>query len=270
MHFAAFAIVGESVADPARYYENNVVGTLSLLNALRRCGVDKLVFSSTTATYGAPESMPISEQTPQHPINPYGATKLVVERAMADYARAYGLGFAALRYFNAAGASPTGEIGEDHDPETHIIPLALQVALGQRKEIVIFGDDFATRDGTCVRDYVHVDDLARAHLLALDHLKPGTGICANLGTGRGFSVRQIVDACRRVTGRDIPETIGARRAGDPPTLIANAAFARDALGWEPRYTEVEEIIQTAWAWHSGHPDGYDSVVQETNAVSASR
>lgn len=258
MHFAAFALVGESVADPARYYDNNVVATLSLLNAMRRCQVNRLVFSSTTATYGEPDRIPISEDTPQLPINPYGFSKFVVERAMADYAHAYGLSYAALRYFNAAGASPSGMIGEDHRPESHIIPLVLQVALGQREEIVIFGDDFPTADGTCIRDYVHVDDLAQAHLLALDRLQPGKGICVNLGNGTGFSVLEIIEACRRVTGHAIPQTIGPRRAGDPPKLIADASRARRDLGWKPQYTEIESIIQTAWNWHSSHPNGYAS------------
>ena len=256
MHFAAFALVNESVNDPALYYRNNVIAALELLEAMREADVTRLVFSSTTATYGEPDVVPIPETTPQHPINPYGFTKLVIEQALADYAAAYGLGYAALRYFNAAGARPDGTIGEDHDPETQIIPIVLQVALGQRDKITIFGDDYPTLDGTCVRDYIHVDDLADAHLRALQALQPGTGLCLNLGTGRGTSVREIVEACRQVTGHPIPETMGQRRAGDPPELIADARLAGQVLGWQPRYTEAAEIIETAWRWHRTHPQGY--------------
>jgi UDP-glucose-4-epimerase GalE len=256
MHFAAFALVGESVSNPAKYYANNVLGSLSLLEAMRAAGVSRIVFSSTTATYGAPEKMPISEDAPQKPINPYGFTKLVVERALADYAHAYGFAYAALRYFNASGASPEGDIGEDHDPESHLIPLVLQVALEQREQISIFGDDYPTPDGTCIRDYVHVDDLADAHLRALDRLQPGQGLQLNLGTGRGYSVREVIEACRRVTGHAIPAVVGPRRAGDPPELVADATRARQQLGWQPRYQEIEEIVRTAWRWHSTHPRGY--------------
>lgn len=265
MHFAAFALVGESVTDPAKYYQNNIVATLSLLDAMRACGVQQLVFSSTTATYGDPEKMPISEDTPQRPINPYGFTKFVVERAMSDYAQAYGLGFASLRYFNAAGASPSEGIGEDHEPESHLIPLVLQVALGQREHIVIFGDNFPTRDGTCVRDYVHVDDLAQAHLLALDRIEAGHGFFVNLGNGLGCSVNQVIEACRRVTGHPIPAVVGNPRVGDPPTLIADASRAKTLLGWEPKYPDIESIIQTAWGWHSTHPNGYRSGCQANNS-----
>jgi UDP-glucose 4-epimerase len=256
-HFAAFALVGESVSDPAKYYQNNVVCTLSLLEAMRATGVKNIIFSSTTATYGVPDQIPISESERQDPINPYGFTKLVIERALADYATAYGFAYAALRYFNAAGASPAGDIGEDHDPESHLIPIVLQVALGQRDKITIYGDDYPTPDGTCIRDYVHVDDLGQAHMLALDRLEPGQGICVNLGTGRGNSVREIIEACRRSTGHPIPEAIGPRRPGDPPELIANAAKARELLGWEPRYTDIAEIVETAWRWHQSHPHGYE-------------
>lgn len=258
MHFAAFALVGESVTDPAKYYENNVVGSLSLLEAMRREDVRRLVFSSTTATYGEPEHVPISEREPQQPINPYGFTKLVVERMMADFAAAYGLGYAALRYFNAAGAAESGALGEDHDPESHLIPLVLGVALGQRDQIAIFGDDYDTPDGTCIRDYVHVDDLALAHALALDRLKDGEGICVNLGSGTGASVREIIDTCRRVTGHEIPTTVGPRRAGDPPRLIADIGLARELLEWQPRCSGLDQIIETAWRWHSSHPRGYGS------------
>ena len=258
MHFAAFALVNESVNDPSLYYRNNVIAALELLEAMRQTGVTKFVFSSTTATYGEPAVVPIPETTPQHPINPYGFTKLVIEQALADYAAAYGLGYAALRYFNAAGARPDGTIGEDHDPESHLIPIVLQVALGQRDKITIFGEDYATADGTCVRDYIHVDDLADAHLRALDAIRPGEGLRLNLGTGRGTSVREIVEACRTVTGHPIPETMGERRAGDPPKLIADARKATEVLGWKPRYTEPVEIIETAWRWHRTHPHGYET------------
>ncbi len=256
MHFAAFALVGESVEHPAKYYQNNVVATLSLLESMRQCNVNRIVFSSTCATYGIPESMPINESTPQRPVNPYGFTKLVIERALEDYAAAYGLGFAALRYFNAAGAAPDGRIGEDHDPESHLIPIVLQVALGQRDQITIFGDDWPTPDGTCVRDYIHVDDLGAAHLKALDHIQPGTGLKLTLGTGAGFSVRQIIDICREVTGHQIPAIIGPRRPGDPPELVADASQAKQVLGWEPEYRTPRPIIETAWNWHRQHPQGY--------------
>ena len=256
MHFAAFALVNESVNDPSLYYRNNVIAALELLDAMREANVMRIVFSSTTATYGEPEIVPIPETTPQAPINPYGFTKLVIEKALADYAAAYGLAYAALRYFNAAGADPSGEIGEDHVPESHIIPLVLQVALGQRDKITIYGDDYPTPDGTCVRDYVHVCDLADAHLRALERLEPGKGICLNLGTGRGTSVREIVEACREVTGHPIPEVMGTRRAGDPPELVADARRAQAELGWTPQYQDVRSIVKTAWSWHQKHPHGY--------------
>lgn len=258
MHFAALASVGQSVAEPARYYQNNVVGSLHLLEAMREVGVSRIVFSSTTAIYGVPEQMPITESAPQQPINPYGFSKLAVERIMADYAAAYGLGYAALRYFNAAGASQAGDLGEDHDPETHLIPIALSVALGQRSQMTVFGDDYPTPDGTCIRDYVHVDDLADAHLAALEKLAPGQGLQLNLGSGRGASVRQVLEACRRVTGHAIPAQCGARRAGDPPELVADASAARKLLDWQPNYTDVESIVRTAWNWHASHPHGYRS------------
>ena len=256
MHFAAFALVNESVNDPALYYQNNVIAALSLMEAMRLAGVKKFVFSSTTATYGEPERIPIRETTPQQPINPYGFTKLVIEQALADYAAAYGLGYAALRYFNAAGAHPEGHIGEDHDPESHLIPIVLQVALGQRDKITVFGDDYPTPDGTCIRDYVHVNDLADAHLKALDQIQLGKGLCLNLGTGRGTSVREIVDACRDITGHQIPEQIGPRREGDPAELVADASMAKEVLGWVPKYTEIHSIVETAWLWHQSHPNGY--------------
>jgi UDP-glucose 4-epimerase len=256
MHFAAFALVNESVNDPALYYRNNVIAALELLEAMREADVKKIVFSSTTATYGQPDIVPIPEDTPQSPINPYGFTKLVIEQALADYASAYDFAYAALRYFNAAGARPDGTIGEDHDPETHLIPIVLQVALGQRDQITIFGDDYNTEDGTCVRDYIHIDDLGDAHLRALEKLTPGRGLCLNLGTGKGTSVREIVDACRDVTGHPIPEVIGPRRAGDPDKLIADATRAKEVLGWSPKYMDVKSIVETAWRWHQSHPHGY--------------
>lgn len=256
MHFAAFAYVGESVHQPAKYYQNNVVATFELLEAMRAADVKRFIFSSTTATYGVPDRLPIVEDSPQRPINPYGFTKLVVERILEDYAHAYGFAFAALRYFNAAGASPDGDIGEDHDPETHLIPVALQVALGQRERLEIFGDDYPTPDGTCIRDYVHVDDLASAHLAALDHLKPGQGLKLNLGSESGFSVKEVVDACRRHSGHPIPARISPRREGDPPALVADATQAKQVLGWKPRYTQIDEIVSTAWKWHSTHPQGF--------------
>jgi UDP-glucose-4-epimerase GalE len=256
MHFAAFAQVGESVADPAKYYQNNVVASLGLLEAMRTADVRRIVFSSTTATYGVPDRLPITEDEKQQPINPYGFGKLVIERALADYAKAYDFGYAALRYFNAAGASPDGDLGEDHDPETHLIPIVLAAALGQRPEITIFGDDYPTPDGTCVRDYIHVDDLGTAHVKALERLEPGTGLQLNLGTGRGYSVRQVIDACRRVSGRPIPEKLGPRRPGDPPELVADASRARRTLDWQPKFADLESIVETAWRWHSTHPRGY--------------
>ncbi|MEM9588115.1 MAG: UDP-glucose 4-epimerase GalE [Planctomycetota bacterium] len=256
MHFAAFALVNESVNDPALYYRNNVIAALELLEAMREADVKKIVFSSTTATYGEPDTIPIPETTPQQPINPYGFTKLVIEQALADYAAAYDFAYAALRYFNAAGARPDGTIGEDHDPESHLIPIVLQVALGQREHITVFGDDYPTADGTCIRDYIHVHDLGDAHLSALEKLEAGKGLCVNLGTGKGTSVREIIDACREVTGHAIPEVMGERRAGDPPELIADARLAKKLLGWEAKYTDVKQIVETAWAWHQSHPHGY--------------
>ncbi len=256
MHFAAFALVGESVEDPAKYYRNNVLGSINLLDAMRRAEVKKIVFSSTTATYGVPDRVPITEDEKQQPINPYGFTKLVIEHALADYAHAYGFGYAALRYFNAAGASPDGDLGEDHTPESHLIPIVLQVALGQREHITIFGDDYPTPDGTCIRDYIHVDDLGTAHLRALELLKPGEGLKLNLGTGQGKSVQQVLDACRRATGHPIPAKIGPRRPGDPPELVADSSRAKKLLHWEPKYTDIDAIVETAWRWHKSHPNGY--------------
>ncbi len=256
MHFAAFAQVGESVADPAKYYQNNLIGSISLLEAMRAAGVSRIVFSSTTATYGTPKKIPITEDEPQLPINPYGFTKLAIERALADYAHAYGLAYAALRYFNAAGASSSVDIGEDHTPETHLIPIVLQVALGQRDMVSIFGDDYPTSDGTCVRDYIHVEDLAETHLRTLDHLQPGKGLALNLGIGRGYSVKQVIDSCRRITGHKIPTAIGPRRLGDPAELVADSTLAQRTLGWKPKYSDIDAIVATAWRWHQSHPKGF--------------
>lgn len=255
MHFAAFAYVGVSVTDPAKYYHNNIVGSLSLLDAMRDAGVNRIVFSSSCATYGIPVSVPITEDHPQNPISPYGYTKLVIEHALADYSHAYGLGYAALRYFNASGAAADGTIGEDHDPETHLIPLILQVALSQRESVDIFGTDYPTPDGTCIRDYIHVDDLATAHVAALEKLTPGMQLKLNLGTGHGASVQEVVDLCRKVTGHPIPVRKIGRREGDPPALVANAAAAKRELNWEARYS-MREVVESAWSWHSKHPRGY--------------
>ena len=256
MHFAAFALVGESVSDPAMYYTNNVISTLALLEAMRNTGVQRIVFSSTTATYGVPQRIPITEDELQQPINPYGFSKLVIERVLEDYAHAYGFAFAVLRYFNAAGATAAGDLGEDHDPESHLIPIVLQVVLGQRARLTIFGDDYPTPDGTCIRDYIHVDDLGDAHVKALEQLRPGSQLKLNLGTGRGHSVREIVDACRRVTGHPIPADVGARRPGDPPELVADSRRAQALLGWTPKYLDIEDIVKTAWNWHHAHPQGF--------------
>lgn len=256
MHFAAFAYVGVSVREPAKYYHNNIVGTLALLDAMRAADVRRIVFSSTCATYGIPTKVPIAEDHPQHPISPYGFTKLAIEHALADYANAYGLGYAALRYFNASGAAADGTIGEDHDPETHLIPLVLQVALGQREQVDVFGTDYPTPDGTCVRDYIHVDDLAAAHLRALEKLGDGTALKLNLGTGRGASVQEVVDICRALTGHAIPTRAVARREGDPPELVANPSAARRELGWEAKHQDMRTLIESAWRWHKSHPHGY--------------
>jgi UDP-glucose-4-epimerase GalE len=256
LHFAAFTLVGESVSDPAKYYRNNVVGTLSLLEAMRAANVRKIVFSSTAAVYGNPQSVPIREDAPKLPVNPYGVTKLLIEQALADYAHAYGFGFAALRYFNASGASAAGDIGEDHQPESHLIPLILQVALGQRPHITVFGNDYPTPDGTCVRDYIHVHDLATAHARALELLEPGTQLRLNLGSGRGYSVREVIATCRTVTGHAIPEVTGDRRAGDPPVLVADPTLAQTTLNWRAERSDLLTIVADAWRWHASHPHGY--------------
>ncbi|MBB4568781.1 UDP-glucose 4-epimerase GalE [Rhizobium leucaenae] len=246
VHFAASAYVGESVEDPAKYYRNNVSGTLALLDACRHAAIDKIIFSSSCATYGTPESLPITETTPQAPINPYGRTKLIVEQILKDYAAAYQLKYVALRYFNACGADPDGELGEWHEPETHLIPRALLAANGTIPHLAIFGDDYETEDGTCVRDYIHVTDLARAHVLALEHLVNGGGnLSVNLGTGCGSSINEIVSAIGRIIKRDVPVEMHPRRAGDPPALYTDPTFARETLGFSPEYSDVETIIKTA-------------------------
>lgn len=249
MHFAAFANVGESVNQPVRYYQNNVVGSFQLLDAMRSYGVGSIIFSSTCATYGNPLGSTLDENHPQLPINPYGRTKLMVEQMLRDFHAAFGLRYASLRYFNAAGASHDGLLGEEHHPESHLIPLCLQVAAGMRDEIVIFGDDYATPDGTCLRDYIHVEDLADAHLRALDQLgKSLEPLELNVGTGRGHSVREVVRCCETVADFPIKVKIGPRRAGDPPILVAAADKIRAQLGWKPRYTELSPIVESAWRW----------------------
>ncbi len=250
MHFAAFAAVGESMADPAKYYRNNVANTLNLLDAMRAAGVKNLIFSSSAATYGEPVKVPLTEIHPQNPINPYGRTKLMMEQAMADYGEAYGIKHIALRYFNAAGADPDGETGELHDPETHLIPLALDAAAGRGKGLKVFGGDYKTPDGTCLRDYIHVMDLAQAHLLALKYLeKGGKSGGFNLGNGKGFSVREVISVAEKITGRKIITVMAPRRAGDPAVLVASSSKARKVLGWTPKYAALETIITHAWQWH---------------------
>ena len=258
IHFAAKCYVGESVEDPAKYYEHNVLYTWNLLQAMRAHDCEALVFSSTCATYGDPVEMPMTDAHPQHPISPYGKTKLHMEHMIQDFGHAYGLRWAALRYFNAAGAAQTGDLGEDHDPETHLIPLVLQVALGQRAEIKMFGDDYATPDGTCVRDYIHVEDLARAHLAALAKLEGGaTGIACNLGTGSGYSVREVIETAREVTGHAIPASVAPRRPGDPPELVSGGTQAKALLGWEPERPGLRDILSDAWRFLQAHPNGYE-------------
>jgi len=249
LHFASFIQVGESVREPARYYRNNVANTLNLLDAMVKHGVGAMIFSSSAAVFGEPQYVPVDESHARAPINPYGASKLMVEQILADYGRAYGLKSICLRYFNAAGADPEGNLGERHDPETHLIPLVLQVAAGRRPFITVFGRDYETPDGTCIRDYVHVNDLCRAHFLALENLWGGGESSAfNLGNGQGFSVRQVVDAAIKVSGKDIPVVYAERRAGDPARLVADSARARKILGWSPQFLSLEKIIGHAWLW----------------------
>ncbi|PAX51923.1 UDP-glucose 4-epimerase GalE [Brunnivagina elsteri] len=250
MHFSAYAYVGESVSNPAKYYRNNVIGTLTLLEAMEAASIKNFVFSSTCATYGVPNQVPIPEEHSQNPINPYGATKLMVERILADFDVAYGLKSVRFRYFNAAGADPAGNLGEDHNPETHLIPLVLQTALGKRESVSIFGTDYPTADGTCIRDYIHVSDLADAHVLGLEYLLKGKDSAVfNLGNGNGFSVREVIDTAVKVTGKQIKVVECDRRAGDPPALIGSGDRARQILGWEPKYPDLDNILTHAWAWH---------------------
>lgn len=258
IHFAASSQVGESMSDPLKYYDNNLHGTMVLLQAMVAHGVDKIVFSSTAATYGEPERVPILETDRTDPTNCYGETKLAMEHMMRWVSRAHGLKYVALRYFNACGAHPSGAIGEAHTPETHLIPLILQVPNGQREKISIFGDDYPTKDGTCIRDYIHVSDLAQAHILALDHLlQGGESDVFNLGNGVGFTVKEVIDVARAVTGHPIPAETCPRRAGDPAQLIASSKKAVEQLGWKPKYNDLNTIIASAWKWHSAHPRGYE-------------
>jgi len=256
MHFAASAFVGESVSDPRKYYRNNVANTVSMLDAMHACNIKKLVFSSTCATYGMPSKMPITEDLPQNPINPYGDSKLMVEHILKDVAKAEGLAFAAPRYFNVAGCAPDGSIGEDHRPETHIIPVLLNVALGKKSHMDLFGTDYPTRDGTCIRDYIHVWDLVEAHLVLLENLKPGQGLFYNLGVGHGYSNRDIIQSVERVTGKKIPIREAPRRPGDPPELYADPSKVKRELGWSAKYTNLDDIVRTAWVWFQKHPNGY--------------
>lgn len=258
IHFAASSLVGESMSDPAKYYVNNVEGSLHLLQAMKEAGVDYIVFSSTAAVYGEPEKTPICEDFPTQPTNVYGRTKLVIEGMLKDYAMAYDMRYVALRYFNAAGASLTADIGEDHHPETHLIPLILKTAQGVRDKVAIFGTDYPTPDGTCLRDYIHVEDLATAHVLALKHLvNGGESRIYNLGSEEGFSVREIIETAKKVTGVDFTVTEEARRSGDPAVLVASSAKIKAELGWQPQHSTVEEIIKSAWKWYQSHPYGYN-------------
>ncbi|HEV58084.1 MAG TPA: UDP-glucose 4-epimerase GalE [Phycisphaerales bacterium] len=256
MHFAAWIEVGESVQFPLRFYKNNFCHARNLLAAMQDAGVDKLVFSSTAAVYGIPQTVPISEDAPTDPINPYGDSKLAVERMLRFQCETGRLRYAVLRYFNACGAGDGRRLGEDHRPESHLIPLVIQAALGKREDVKIFGTDYATPDGTCIRDYIHVDDLCRAHLLALDALEDEPQIICNLGNGTGYSVREVIDTVRAVSGRSFKVTEAPRRAGDPPVLTADASRARTRLRWRPEYTDLAPIVESAWAWHSEHPNGY--------------
>lgn len=256
INFAAFSLVGESVKNPLKYYDNNVGGSVSMLKAMERHGIDKIVFSSTAAVYGEPEKQPIEETDRTEPTNPYGETKLAIEKMLKWSDKAYGIRYVALRYFNAAGSNTEVGIGEDHSPESHLIPLVLKTALGHRSHIGIFGDDYPTHDGTCIRDYIHVRDLAEAHLLALQYLdRGGVSDAFNLGSGDGYSVKEIIDTARKITGKEIPAIVEPRRAGDPGVLIASNKKAARILGWRPK-RDLETIIADAWHWHSTHPDGY--------------
>jgi UDP-glucose 4-epimerase len=257
LHFAAFIEVGESVKNPAKYYHNNFAKVLSLLDSLRKRKVKKFVFSSTAAVYGNPDRIPITEHAPLAPINPYGRSKFMVEMALQDYAQAYGIGYAIMRYFNVAGASPDATMGEAHEPESHLIPRILQSARDPNFQVSIYGTDYPTVDGTCIRDYIHVEDLVSAHILALEKIQVGHGEVYNLGSEHGFSVREVLDACEKVTGQVIPATEEARRPGDPAVLVASSEKARRALGWERKYPDLETIVAHAWQWHQSHPNGYE-------------
>jgi UDP-glucose 4-epimerase len=256
IHLAALIEAGESVRHPDRYFRNNTIIGMTLLDAMRKAGVARMVFSSTAAVYGIPQRIPIEETDRLEPINPYGASKLCVEYMLRGYAAAFEMGFVSIRYFNVAGADPAGDIGEDHRPESHLIPLALQVATGRRAGISIFGDDYETPDGTCIRDYVHVCDLCAAHVLALEAIRPGEVEVFNLGNGDGFSVRQVIETCRKVTGHPIPAEVTRRRPGDAAALVASSRKAAEQLGWRPKHPDLATIVAHAWAWHRAHPDGY--------------
>lgn len=257
VHFAADSLVGESMQHPSKYYHNNVIATLALLDTMRECGVDKIVFSSTAAVYGEPDSWPITEEMATVPTNVYGRTKLVIEGMLSDFSMAYGLKYVSLRYFNAAGALEVGAIGEDHNPETHLIPLLLKTALGQREAIDIYGTDYPTPDGTCIRDYIHVTDLADAHVLAVNHLiNGGKSHIFNLGSETGFSVRQVIETAKKITGINFNVREITRRAGDPAVLVASSAKIRAVLGWRPLVSNIESIISSAWEWHKNNPDGF--------------
>ncbi len=256
MHFAASAYVGVSVHEPLAYYRNNTANTLTLLELMKERNIRRLVFSSTCATYGEPERVPIREDNPQHPINPYGRSKLAVEWMLRDSASAWGLGACALRYFNASGAAADGSIGEDHDPETHLIPLVLFAAMGKIPHISLFGTDYDTPDGTCIRDYIHMEDLAEAHRIAIEKLEPGKFAAYNVGTGTGYSVREIIASAQRVTGREIPVQEAPRRAGDPPRLVADPANIKADFGWAARWTNIDDVVGSAWKWHESHPQGF--------------
>ena len=259
IHFAAYSLVAESMKKPLKYFDNNTAGMVKLLEVMNEFSIDKIVFSSTAATYGIPEEVPIKETTPQNPINPYGESKLMMEKIMRWADKAYGIKFVPLRYFNVAGAKPDGSIGEDHMPETHLLPIVLQVAMGKRDKLQIFGDDYNTPDGTNIRDYVHPLDLADAHILAVDYLKAGNPSTAfNLGSSTGFSNREILEAARKVTNKEIPAEIAPRRGGDPDVLVASSTKAREVLGWKPQFDDLETIITTAWNWHKNHPNGYEA------------